>query len=319
MGSWNNNDREESKPTYLNKIDRRLCTRTVRGWEIPQRGSFFAYGATDTSVANGALVKGGVVTEVLVTIPNDPSAAGVASSAFTARSGNTGSNYGGRGQGVTSGSDFPNYAPYFTCPFSGDGVTAGGVNSTGVSHDSFYYYPNGTTTTWGSGLTPGAGFGIQYGVDKFGVSSLGGLTGVTAYIKVVANDANFTNTLSIGLSGTFNGITLYTGKTDLNDGTKVPAAVFNTFFGATSTNDKVSEYRYDNIGVLVVAGATANGKRTVSLRVRDLVSGATGASGFTTFEMNFDRAAGLTTGGATAGGANPPRISDYFYTRKFSF
>lgn len=317
MGFWNNNDREESKPSWLNKIERRLCTRTVRGWEVPQRGSFFYYGATSQSVANGALVNGGVITEVLVTIPNDPSAAGVASSAFTPRSGNTGTNYGGRGQGVTSGSDFPNYAPYFSCPFSGDSATAGGANSSGVSHDSFFYTPT-TGVAWGSGLTPGSGVGIQYGVDKFGVSSLGGLSGVTAYIKVVVNDANFTNTITMGLSGTHSGMNLYTGYTDLNDATKVPAVVFNTFFGATSTNDKQSSYRYDNIGVLVVGGATASGTKTINLSARDFLAGATGSTAFTNFRISFDKSAGLTTGGATAGGANPPRISNYYYTTTFS-
>ena len=274
MATWNNNDREESKPTWLNKIQRRLCTRTVRGWEIPLMGSLFGNGATGYAATNGIPTQGAVFTEVIVTLPNDPSTAGVAAAAYTARSGNTGSNYGGWGQGVTSGGDFPNYAPYFSCPFSGDSATAGGPASAGVTHANLTY--NSTS-------------GIQYGVNKYGVSSLGGLTGVTAYIKVVVNDANFTNTQTIGLSGTYNGFNLYTGPVDLNDGTKVPAAVFNTFFGATSTDDKVSAYRYDNIGVLVVGGQTASGNMTVSLKAQDFLSGASGASAFTTFTLQFDR------------------------------
>lgn len=274
MAIWNNNDREESKPTWLNKIQRRLCTRTVRGWEIPLMGSLFAYGATGMSSANSNNIQGLVYKELIVAMPNDPSSAGVAASAYTARSGNTGSTYSGWGMGVTSGGDFPNYAPYFSCPFSGDSATAGGLASTGVTHSNITY--NSTSQ-------------IQYGVNKYGVSSLGGLTGVTAYIKVVVNDANFTNTMTIGLSGTYNGFNLYTGYTNLNDPTKVPAAVFDTFFGATSTDDDISPYRYDNIGVLVVGGQTANGKMPVSLKAQDFLSGASGASAFTTFDLQFDR------------------------------
>jgi hypothetical protein len=274
MATWNNSDREESKPTWLNKIQRRLCTRTVRGWEVPLMGSFFAYGVTGMSSANSNNIQGLVYKELIVAMPNDPSSAGVAASAYTPRSGNTGSTYSGWGMGVTSGGDFPNYAPYFSCPFSGDSATAGGPASEGVTHSNLTY--NSTTQT-------------QYGVNKYGVSSLGGLTGVTAYVKVVVNDANFTNTMTIGLSGTYSGFNLYTGYTDLNDPTKVPAAVFNAFFGATSTDDKQSAYRYDNIGVLVVGGQTAQGNMRVSLRAQDLLSGASGASAFTTFTLQFDR------------------------------
>jgi hypothetical protein len=274
MATWNNNDREESKPTWLNKIQRRLCTRTVRGWEIPLSGACFGYGATGFVASNGSNTQGAVYTELIVALPNDPSTAGVSPAAYTPRSGNTGSNYNGWGQGVTSGGDFPNYAPYFTCPFSGDSVTAGGVASVGVTHSSITY--NSTS-------------GIQYGVDKYGVSSLGGLTGVTAFVKVVVNDANFTNTQTIGLSGTYNGFNLYTGPVDLNDGTKVPSAVFNAFFGATSTDDKQNPFRYDNIGVLVVGGQTASGNMKVSLKAQDFLSGASGASAFTTFTLQFDR------------------------------
>jgi len=35
MPLWNNNDREESKPSNLNKTAKRLIVRTVRGWELP--------------------------------------------------------------------------------------------------------------------------------------------------------------------------------------------------------------------------------------------------------------------------------------------
>jgi hypothetical protein len=280
MALWNNNDREESKPTWLNKIAKRLCTRTVRGWEMPLMGSFFGYGETDA----GDDKKGAIYTELLVTIPG------------AASRGSGGLDHALGGQGLTVSTDLPNYAPYFTCPFSGDSATAGGPASAGVSHDSFTYVLD-------AGVTPGAGYGYQYGVDKFGVSSLGGLTGVTAYIKVCVNDANFTNTLSMGLSGTHTQFTLYTGETNLKNVSNVPARVFNAFFGATSTDDKVSSYRYDNIGVLVAAGTTANGNKTVRLKVND---GAAGVTAYSTFTLQFDRPAGVTT---SASGT----LSDYTY------
>jgi hypothetical protein len=280
MALWNNNDREESKPTWLNKIAKRLCTRTVRGWEMPLMGSFFGYGETDA----GDDKKGAIYTELLVTIPG------------AASRGSGGLTHDLGGQGLTVSTDLPNYAPYFTCPFSGDSATAGGPASAGVSHGSFTYVLD-------AGVTPGAGYGYQYGVDKFGVSSLGGLTGVTAYIKVCVNDANFTNTLSMGLSGTHTQFTLYTGETNLKNVSNVPARVFNAFFGATSTDDKVSSYRYDNIGVLVAAGTTANGNKTVRLKVND---GAAGVTAYTTFTLQFDRPAGVTT---SASGT----LSDYTY------
>lgn len=291
MPLWNTNDREESKPTWLNKIQKRLCIRTLRGWEMPLMGSFFGYGATGYTSANNNDIGGVVYTELLVSNPIDDST----SASYTAR-GNSGSSF--SGMGVTSGSDTPNFAPYFTCPFTNDSVTAGGADGAGVSHSNITFLPINITGVWGTeGFTAGpwgaaGGGGIQYGVNKYGVSSLGGLTGVTAYIKVVANDSNLTNTLTIGLSGTYSGINLYTGRTDLNDQTKVPAVVFNAFFGATSTDDKVSPYRYDNIGVLAVGGHTANGRLNINMRVQDILRGSVGSTGFSSFKLCFDRAAG---------------------------
>jgi hypothetical protein len=243
------------------------------------------------------VTKGVILTELLVAIPNDPSITGVTSSSFAER-GSGGLTHTLGGQGLTVGSDLPNYAPYFTCPFSGDSATAGGPAGAGVSHGSFTY-------VLGAGITPAAGQGYQYGVDKFGVSSLGGLTGVTAYIKVCVNDANFTNNLTIGLSGTYSQFSLHTGQTNLNDATKVPARVFNAFFGATSTDDKASSYRYDNIAVLVAAGPTAVGNKTINLKVND---GAAGVTAYTSFTLSFDRPAGATTSGLASFG-----INDYTY------
>ena len=306
MPLFNNNDREESKPTSLNKIQKRLCTRTVRGWEIPLMGSFFDYGVTGVSSSSSnalAYTNGVVYTELLVAMPIDDST----SASFTTRSGPTATS---AGQGQTAGIDVPNYAPYFSCPFNGDSATAGGMAGAGVSHGLFTYVHGARAD---GGLTPGPGYGYQWSMDKYGVSSLGGLSGVTAYVKVVVNDANFTNTITIGLSGTNTGCTLHTGTAILNNATLVPVAVMESFFGATSTNDDLKPYRNDNIGVLVVAGAVATGTKIINLKAQDYTAGAIGASAFTKFIMSFDGNAALTSGGATAGGANAPSLADYVY------
>ena len=264
MSFWNNNDREESKPTYLNKIEKRLTVRTVRGWEKPLEGAYL--GGTAFNASN---YDPKIYTELLVAIPNDPSVTGVTSSAFTSR-GSTAPN---NGQGLTTGTDTPNYAPYFSCPFNGDSATSGGPNSTGVSH--------------GNIINSG---GIAYGVSKYGVSSLGMPRGVTGYIKVVANDSNFSNTLTIGLSGSLTGCTAWT-KSDLWDTSKVPAAVFNSFFGPTQTDSGTYAYRTDNIAVVRFAainpqGQTfgATGNQTISMTVFD---GTVTAS--TQFTVTFNR------------------------------
>ena len=323
MSHWNNNDREESKPSWLNKIQKRLCTRTVRGWELPLEGSFFAYAATGTSNSSPSNLNyytaGVALTELIVTIPNDPGSSG--QSFFTPRSGGpTGSTgpWAGWGQGITEGSVVNNYPPYFACPFNGDSATAGGMDGAGVSHASFNFYRSPTGQTFTNQILPGltGASGFQYGVNKYGVSSLGCVEGATAYIKIVANDANFIQTLTIGLSSGVptnnNGVNLYTGITDLNNPALVPPDVMRTFFGATSTNDGVKSYRYDNIAVLRVGGATAHGTRTFSLYVSDNVAPAAGASAQTTFKVSFDRQPG-----ATFGGSQTASIADFVYGSYF--
>ena len=320
MSHWNNNDREESKPSYLNKIQKRLCTRTVRGWEIPLGGSFFAYAATGASSSStnpNNYTDGVVLTELLVTIPNDPGSSG--QSFFTPRSG--GPTATGWGQGFTSQGNVNNYAPYFACPFNNDSATAGGMAGVGVSHASFNLFRSSTGQTFSNNFLPGmsGSNGFQWGVNKYGVSSLGGISGATTYIKVVVNDANFIQTITMGLSSgaltNNNGATLYTGITQLNDPTLVPPSVMRTFFGATSTNDGLKSYRYDNIGVLRIAGATASGTRRFGLYAEDsrMAGGLTaGLTATTTFTMSFDRQPG-----ATFGGSQTASINDYIYGSYF--
>ena len=342
MPLWNNNDREESKPEFLNKTEKRHVVRTVRGWELPQMGSMFGYGVTFAGITPGGLQTlsnssttqyNTVLTELIVCLPNDPSITGVTSSNYA---------YGFTGplSGLTFGSDLQDQ-PYFSAPFNGDGGITGVptfaqfAGSTGVSHgflqycagfDSYGYpVPFGSPAASVVNLTgPGAGRGYQYGVNAYGVSTLGGLTGVTAYIKIQGHDTNLSQSLTIGLSGTYSGMNLYTGAgltvgSTLSAG-QIPFDVYRNFFGPTGDKNGRISYRQDNIAVLVIGGATATGTKTITLTVRDNSNSTapygslTGATAATTFAVVFDRAAGLTTGGATAAGANPPTYGQYYWT-----
>lgn len=337
MGVWNNNDREESKPNYLNKTEKRHIVRTVRGWELPLMGSQFAYGLTNGNYGSAVGLTNAIVqTELLITLPNDPSITGVTASNYA---------YGFTGQlsGLTFGADQQDM-PYFSAPFLGDGGITGVptfaqlAGSTGVSHGFLSYVPgfdsNGYGIPWGAaGATPaglnatgpGALRGYQYGVNAYGVSTLAGLTGVTAYIKIQGHDTNLSQSLTIGLSGTYSGMALYTGV-GLTVGSTVsaghiPLDVYKTFFGPTGDKNGRVSYRQDNIAVLVVGGLTATGTKTISLTIRDNSNSTapfgsvTGGTAGTTFALVFDRAAGLTTGGGTAGdGVSAPTLGQYFYT-----
>jgi hypothetical protein len=118
MSSWNSNDRESSKPSWLTEEQKRVCFRTVRGWEIPLVG----VGVTGTTANpfNKAYVTNSatnvVPTELLVAMPLDPSPTGVPQTNYTNR---------GITQGIpnsTTGNATGNfnYAPYFTIPVQGD-------------------------------------------------------------------------------------------------------------------------------------------------------------------------------------------------------
>lgn len=345
MGTWNNNNREESKPHWLTKLQKRFCVRTPRGWEIPLAGSPFAYGNTGATTGTEPAT---IFTEVVVALPNDPSTDGTISANYAY--GPTGFAGVGRMDGLTfeNGGTAANrqFAPYFTAPFHGDGGITGAfgfaqqTGSTGVSHGFIRYTPgfdsSGYPLPWGApGATPpsnnltgpGARRGYQYGVNSYGVSTLGGLTGVTAYIKVVANDTNLTQTLTLSLTAgsATGGLYLATGR-GLTIGNSVnsyhiPYDVFNTFFGPTSDRYGNLLYRTDNIGVLIVAGGTASGTVTTTIRVQDnsastsTFGSVTGASAATTFSLVFDRPAGLTTSGMGVGdGPTAPAYGSYFYT-----
>ena len=146
MPLWNNNDSESSKPSWLTEEQKRQCFRTVRGWEIPLAGNGFTNTAEDVfGLTTGPTHTYPMLyrspnfvgmTELLVAMPLDPSTAGVTAdnmagnpngerrgevSAFSGTGGTNGI------YGATSGTDLPNYKPYFTAPAYGITNTAPGT------------------------------------------------------------------------------------------------------------------------------------------------------------------------------------------------
>lgn len=257
MALWKNTDREESKPTWLNASQKIRCIRTVAGWELPldgtSRGGQLAGVAGETSLTGTT-----PFMELLVAMPLDPSSTGTTSSFYAARVSATG--------GATASGDSPNFRPYFTCPFSGDSATAGGHDGNGLS------FANSVTGT-------GAGYG-SYAVNGYGVSTLNFLGSQTAYIKVVANDSNFTQNLTFSeVSDVFGARGNIIAGTSLLTTTNVPTTIYETFFGPTSDIN-------NNIAVFKISkqGATANsGPYAVTLRVTDSAS----ATADTTFYVSF--------------------------------
>ena len=281
MPQWNNNDREDSKPTWLNAAQKRYCVRTNAGWEIPTPNSISnlgnqGKGTKSLSATGNASDFAQPQMELIVAMPNDPSMTGATSSAFADRPSITG----GNAVGLVSG--LVNRRPYISAPFSGDGATSGGQNSLGLSHSH----------------TDG------YGVNAYGVSTLYwgtaslGITGATGYIKVKANDANFTDTLTLSLTAAFNNvtpsagaiinyggptgatatrpITFVTGVNLLTTAgpTGIPTAVYEAFFGPTST------YNQD-IGVIILPLGLTTGAYGLTAFVNDGTTGANVVAGMT--------------------------------------
>lgn len=169
MPLWNNNDSENSKPSWLTEEQKRQCFRTIRGWEIPLAGQGF----TNTAENIFGLTSNGTtgipylyrspnfvgMTELLVAMPLDWSSTGVtndnlAGNPFTERRGEVSAFNGTAGAngiyGATASGDVPNYKPYFTAPASGITNTAPGT--------------------------------VVYATK-----------GITSYIPVIASDANYTD------------------------------------------------------------------------------------------------------------------------------
>ena len=270
MAQWKNDDRQESKPTWLSLPQNRQCVRTNRGWEIPVGGSVSSLAGQ----FRGQLNLGGQTAtipqwEVIVTLPNDPAfgngVTGAASAAYTARNTATfaGSTFAydnssttGAAGGATSG-----YAPYISCPFQGDSATAGGRDSTGLSHDK----------------------ATNSGVNGYYVSTLNWTRGSTGYIKVQAQSVNPTRTLTIsvtgpsGGAGVQNGWDFYTGST-VGLTANVPTAVYEAMFGPTSAyNNDIGVIR---LSTLMVGSASTARVYGLTASVNDGVNGFTGTSFF---------------------------------------
>ena len=251
---WDETNREESKPSHLNVLERRFTFRSNEGWMTPtQFVDGTIHGSTVVSYGSAASIP---TTELMVTLPLDPSVDGVTDGNFANVYTNSGERprrivAGQTASGETAGN---NYSPFFTCPFDGDSATAGGPTGSGVSHGS-----------WKSTLPTGT-----Y-LNRREVSSLNVPYGATSYIKVLANDPNFTNNLTLSLVGSVVGLTGHAGA-DLLDTDNVPLNVFKAFFGATA-------YGTNGLGVVVVGNGLTTGDYGLTAQVFD--GYATGNSEFT--------------------------------------
>lgn len=279
MPQWNNNDREDSKPTWLNAAQKRYCVRTNAGWEIPTPNAISNLGNQGEGTRRLSATGNGSnfvqpLMELIVAMPNDPAYSTGITSATSSAYANRASITGGNATGLVAG--LVNRSPYISAPFSGDGATSGGPNSLGLNHSE-------------TG---------NYGVNAYGVSTLYwgtasvGITGSTGYIKVKANDANFTDTLTLTLTAAFVNATVASTGAIVNYGgpapattrpitfvtgvnllttagpTGIPTAVYEAFFGPTS------EYNRD-IGVIIIPVGLTTGAYGLTAFVND---GSTGSS-----------------------------------------
>jgi hypothetical protein len=190
---------------------------------------------------------------------------------------------GGATSGLGWNGDSPNYRPYLTVPFNGDSSTGGGWDGLGLSF--------GTTAAYdrvaGVAVAGGTGFGF-YAVNKRGGGTLN-FPGATAYIKVIANDSNFTQNISftlptvLGANQQFGASALIYQGAQLVNGT-IPMAVYDAFFGPTATVN-------NNIAVVQVlrSGATANNSYKMTVRATD--NGTGGLTADSTFTISFGAAA----------------------------
>lgn len=251
---WDETNREESKPSHLNVLERRFTFRSNEGWMTPtQFVDGTIHGSTVVSYGSAASVP---TTELMVTLPLDPSVDGVTDGNFANVYTNSGERprrivAGQTASGETAGNNYP---PFFTCPFDGDSATAGGPTGSGVSHGS-----------WKSTLPTGT-----Y-LNRREVSSLNVAYGATSYLKVLANDPNFTNNLTVSFTGTKSGLTGFAGS-DLLDTDNVPLDVFKAFFGATA-------YGTNGLGVVRVGSGLTTGDHSLTASVFD--GYRTGESKFT--------------------------------------
>jgi hypothetical protein len=267
MANWKNNDREESKPSWLTPAQKINCVRTVKGWELPLQGS--SVGGDQDGTKTSGITASVPHMELLVCL-------GATSTDFT-RMVATG--------GATSSGDSPNFPPYITCPFNGDSATGPAYTYNGVAGLTF------ATSATAAGMTAiggATGYG-HFGVGAGGVSTLN-FPGSTAYIKVVCNDSNFTQNITFSLPANTPAqkqefgpsATILQGNALIN-GT-IPKGVYEAFFGPTASLN-------NSIAVLQIAkaGATANSTFLTTVVATD--NGALGLTAQSTFAVSFGAAA----------------------------
>jgi len=118
---------------------------------------------------------------------------------------------------------------------------------------------------------------------------------VTAYVKVCVNEFNFTQNigmtaLNVNAPGGGTGFSLFTGS-ELLDITKVPVAVYEEFFGATSSiNNNIAVIRFTS------SQATAGGANSqINTSTREI------AIGMTAWDNSGSTVGGFTSGATAAG------------------
>lgn len=304
MPAWFNNDREESKPVWLTSAQKRWCIRTNSGWEAPTENGIANIAGQFEGTRDLSVTGAYPVMELLVAIPNDPgTTAGSTASAYADRISITGGFTGGILLGAILQDN-----PYMTAPFQGDGATAGGQFGTGLSHSCTANYGLNEfgvsslfwgVTSWGvtASIPPLVGQysrgNLTAGDQIAGYTVTGGSipAGNTGYIKVKANDVNFTQSLTLSLTGQLTGggplnhgqlknIVLSTGTSLLvntSGPTAVPTYVYEAFFGPTSA------YNGD-IGVIVLPAGLTTGVYGMTAFVNDGTTAAnpsaTGSAAF---------------------------------------
>lgn len=289
MALWNNNDLENSKPSWLTEEQKRQCIRTVRGWEIPLPGCGFTadaeniFGATSVDdTATAYLYRSRTFagqTELLVAMPFDGTTDGNKPGYHVSES---------RGQtslfGATNGDDLPNYKPYFTAPVATvTGITGTTVYATkGITSyipviasdanvtDLPRFFSISLTTTNSQQLT---------GVSLSTSFTAGTFTHLYNAIGVTSNATPLTgSTLTTRQNLVFNQPTTLVGMT-------APAAYWDTSTAASYVVNRYGGWGGITQGaaVLVVSPSAITGNYSLKLNCFDAraTGGATGSVNFT--------------------------------------
>jgi len=262
------------------------------GWEAPTENGLANLAGQYEGPRALSITGAYPVMELLVAMPNDPVApfgrngvTGTTNSAFADRMSITGGFTGTIATGATQDN------PWITTPYNGDGATSGGNSGRGLSHSHTTNYGLNeygvSALFWGT-----TGLGLTASIPSGLVSVTGASipAGNTGYIKVKANDVNFTQSLTLSLTGQITGggpqthaqaktIVLCTGVSLLTDAsplgpTGVPPYIYEAFFGPTSS------YNQD-IGVIILPAGLTTGAYGLTAFVNDgTTTDATGSASF---------------------------------------